>query len=191
MDSCPLKVTFLTCKFNLSTKGHAKEYYDRLSVWSGHLQGQSPSISKRRHHIVTLSCSLMKWILDLFDSWPLKVTFSTLRYNISARGHAKGHYYWLPGGSRHFQSQTLCIPKRVRYILAPSHSTMKKWILDLLKLQFRLTYNMSAKGHAKGLNDQRSGWSCHFQGQSVYIPKRCHYIVALSPSPMKTWILGL
>ena len=76
------------------------------------------------------------WLYNLFDSWPLKVTFSTLRYNISAKGHAKeyakGHYNWLPGWSRHFQGQTLCIPKRDHYILSPSCSTMKKWILDLL-----------------------------------------------------------
>ena len=34
MDSWPLKVTFLTCKYFLSTKGHAKEHYDQLSVLS-------------------------------------------------------------------------------------------------------------------------------------------------------------
>ena len=50
---------------------------------------------------------------------------------------------------------------------------------------------MSTKGHAKGHNEQLSGWSCHFQGQSMYILKRCHYIVTLSHSPMEKGILGL
>ena len=75
------------------------------------------------------------WLYNLFDSWPLKVTFSTLRYNISAKGHAKRHYDWLPGCSRHFQGQTLCIPKRDRFIRIGSilfnNEEMDSWPLKV------------------------------------------------------------